>query len=89
MAKSKKNKDVADIVAAVLAVLETQPKAENKRRTSKSKTSKVSIKGHPSRKTWTKKMREAAKAAYLASKKQGNDWPTANRDGLLAAKAAS
>lgn len=48
---------------------------------------RVVIKGHPSRKTWTKDMVKASRNAYLASKaKQGTKWPDWNHAGVLAAR---
>ena len=66
-----------------------QPKAE----TSKAKKAKnagpianVVITGHPTRKTWTKKMKSENNIAYKAGLEAGDDYFTRLRAGLEAAK---
>lgn len=46
----------------------------------------VVIEGHPTRKTWTKKMKSENDKAYKAGLKAGDDYPTRLTAGLEAAK---
>ena len=73
-----------------------QPKADVKGEAGKGKAGKagkgkpkvgyVTIKGHPTRATWTDEMKEASTEAYKASK---GDYVARNRAGILAAKAVA
>ena len=73
-------------IMAFLSEADKPEKAPRKDQTSSDPIVNVVIEGHPTRKTWTKKMKSENDKAYKAGLKAGDDYATRLEAGLEAAK---
>jgi hypothetical protein len=76
-------------IMAFLSKADKPEKAPRKDQTSSDPIVNVVIEGHPTRKTWTKKMKSENNKAYKAGLKAGDDYVTRLEAGLEAAKVVA
>ena len=73
-------------IMAFLSEADKPEKVPSKDQTKSEPIVNVVIEGHPTRKTWTKKMKSENDKAYKAGLKAGDDYATRLEAGLEAAK---
>ena len=76
-------------IMAFLSEADKPKKVPSKVQTKSEPIVNVVIEGHPTRKTWTKKMKSENDKAYKAGLKAGDDYPTRLEAGLEAAKVVA
>jgi hypothetical protein len=74
------------VLMAFLSEADKPKKATSEVQDTPEPIANVVIEGHPTRKTWTKKMKSENDKAYKAGLKAGDDYPTRLTAGLEAAK---
>ena len=77
------------VLMAFLSKADKPKKARSEAQNTPEPIANVVIEGHPTRKTWTKKMKSENDKAYKAGLKAGDDYATRLTAGLEAAKAVA